>query len=1261
MKTFKTKQIIKEQNMFTNVHSPILQSKKRSATFSEVKHIKPNMLTKGKTKLFGKNDLYSADISTKLSKSKGILFNDGKHSISMIPLTTKSVQSTLSNDKIVFTNFNGVDDIIYSFEENGLKEDIVIKTKRDTYTYKFKLLLTNLVAVLVDDNEILFLDETTKKEVFKMPSLFMEDMSKTCSNAITLFLENDILTIDALSEWINSSARVFPVTIDPSIEVIEQKIISLTNYLQNGNVISPLNGKITVGRNSSANKNYAKFIFNRKTIKNNTDYLKASYVLSFSYDTATLSTTTLGFSFKTNNTVIESGIKFDTSKRYTLDITKYICDSSNSLLEIILELDEPSSSVYGTPINYPLDNVTIYTSDYIDLELRPKLRFEYLSLGEYSDTKTLSLPLSNKDNIDINIFDRKYLYKVSASIIKDGSLSVPINLINSGILRNSAPELYVIKDAYMGGFKTNLHQYLIKKTSQNNLVGSRDTFYIDGDNRSHSLYERWFYITTNGLKTYVDRDNVYLDNDNKLKTKVNTTIYEVKYEVVSDDGLQLISVFSLSDYKKQAKKSIKRTFKLQLLDVLYTLEMSSNGTLSVPHFTADGIAGSLCSRPQWYTNPSSCFDSITSYNDTWKKWDYVDPQTVSYIQASASGTSSSTVYNTHFYSLPVFKDENGYYVNLISRKVTVLYSGSGTHEFLNEAPKNKMYLRVTEENIFDDISLVHENSDLTGIISKIKSIKDYLKDLSDSRTNIEKAITNIDTQIEQTSKDASRFQVQIKLTDNTFGSDGDVVRNQANYSNDTIAVSRQLSLIPLYETRVSYCTQLLLTSMKIDEYSIALDNALEEKEYLTTLQKDNINDLIIDSKCNVLGFDYYGKLIMIQDSFENKIEIEYKEEKLVKVSSSKDKVVFHYDNINGLLDYLIDVKGRKLYFTYNNSLLSKISRHQQSSYQESLFFGYNSNNLITNIKDGNSYNTIITYNNNNLSGIKKIANFVFVSSNYISGSGNNLEHIFDYSFDYPLTPLKITLIDNKNSNETTYTFDNYGRVINEETSSYVTTSLYDNDKLLFTSSRNVALEKPVTETISGSETILYFSISPSNGTANFIKGETIDGKYVFSFKTGPSLSSSNYYVTLKCEIVNHKNTVSSSIRTITYVNPSNQMLVLPIYIPSDIQVINKVRITVTSNIEIPIYWVNEAVTSRSNWSMYDYDSYDRLIKVTSGKETTSYTNFFGDKPQKIVSTNLYDDISTDLLEYNEEGKIVFSKDSIGNVNETYYDGIGRVI
>ena len=135
-------------------------------------------------------------------------------------------------ERLVYSGVQGGSDYEYSVVGNGVKENIVVRERAEEYRYSFIIHPAN-VTFRPDDGgkRIAFIANGTGEEVFFIPTPFMTDGSGAVSTDVSYITEtaangNLILTIAADSGWMNAEDRIFPVVIDPQIQVSGASAVS---------------------------------------------------------------------------------------------------------------------------------------------------------------------------------------------------------------------------------------------------------------------------------------------------------------------------------------------------------------------------------------------------------------------------------------------------------------------------------------------------------------------------------------------------------------------------------------------------------------------------------------------------------------------------------------------------------------------------------------------------------------------------------------------------------------------------------------------------------------------------------------------------------------------------------------------------------------------------------------------------------------------------------------------------------------------------
>ena len=201
-----------------------------------------------------KMDNYSVSLSllNKTKKNNSSMKQEKKAKIEDLTVASKASQ------KVYYENILPDTNIEYIVNGSGVKENIVVKSAQSSYEYNFEIAVKDVTLSLAEDGCIYAKDATTGTTVFVMPKPFMLDANYEYSNKVSYSLSAKNkhkyeITISADSEWLNSSERSFPVTIDPAIKTKQSRSAISSVYVISG---SPNESRysdpmIMVGKDSS--------------------------------------------------------------------------------------------------------------------------------------------------------------------------------------------------------------------------------------------------------------------------------------------------------------------------------------------------------------------------------------------------------------------------------------------------------------------------------------------------------------------------------------------------------------------------------------------------------------------------------------------------------------------------------------------------------------------------------------------------------------------------------------------------------------------------------------------------------------------------------------------------------------------------------------------------------------------------------------------------------------------------------------------------
>lgn len=146
-------------------------------------------------------------------------------------------------DRLVFADVKDGTDYTYAVEGGGVKENIIVRKKAQTYRYAFRLVCENVIPVVDHDTQrIAFIADNSGEEIFFIPAPFMTDANGVVSTAVRYSIgkmqEGSVtLTVIADKEFMNAEERAFPVVIDPQIKLTGATAMETYNWNQ-GNLYS---------------------------------------------------------------------------------------------------------------------------------------------------------------------------------------------------------------------------------------------------------------------------------------------------------------------------------------------------------------------------------------------------------------------------------------------------------------------------------------------------------------------------------------------------------------------------------------------------------------------------------------------------------------------------------------------------------------------------------------------------------------------------------------------------------------------------------------------------------------------------------------------------------------------------------------------------------------------------------------------------------------------------------------------------------------
>ena len=899
--------------------------------------------------------------------------------------------------------------------------------------------------------------------------------------------------------------------------------------------------------------------------------------------------------------------------------------------------------------------------------------------------------IKNYGTLKNNIRTNNYNYEFIDTKINDNSLNMLLSHIY--LSTNSKNNSF-----YGNGWKLNLQQYL-KYDNYDSENGYRKITFFDEKNIEHEFYEKWSYINDDNQQVYVNKSKIFLDFDNKLKYCENDKIYEIKHEITNDEHLQLIrgsninnfnSLNDVSEFKYVivfADKKIievnlnKTTGEVEIPILLekidysekqipyseinlesmtsingneiinkgnesFDLEIDENGAyvnanyqiirltlIPIINFDNDDniyVNDDLSNLKEYISNIkeliSSCF---SSYNECLNYLEQINIQQKSidsnkeYISNVEKFQSAIKTYNNQLFVLKKESFETilkKIFLEQIETKQYFKYKvkdDKGNEKEICEKPK---FVEIKDNEMF-----VYSLDDET-----IKKIFDY----------------NCDGYFEAYNS-FIRFYELSNLTEIDKLQEAISDYSKTKNNNDITFSKNNLEKIIQQNTN-----QLKEVNENLKNYLFELSNYEERYNTLYQSQKQKINDFIIDANSKILGFDGYGKLISIQDKFENKINIEYgyneeNKDQILSIVIDNKHIKFNYDKVSKQLTSIVDYNGKKIKYFYddNNNLISIVKGKNKLSFTyENLFL----NKIITPLLE-----TLELIKNNNSLCINKyylnckpqknelyekcIDENTIIEGNEKVALNNSIEFVINDSE----TKIK-NLINDK---EVAYKFNELNQLIEIDDDEM---SYFNYSKAKVTLKCNIKKNENILRNIDSSTFITSETIINLN---DFVKGKI------------NNLSKDNY-IGLKIKTGNSKTFTFNLVvydqktKIIPDLNP-NQTYIIPFKInrkkPSILNITYKCEQAI-NNVFDSIELVN-----LYNVKEYYYDNDDNLTDEINGYNTIKYLNYENNLYHKKEETSIYGDKLITKYSYNSNNQITLIEDSKNNIVEYYYDKKGNCI
>lgn len=164
----------------------------------------------------------SSDIDVVLSADftqKGLTFEYNGVKVGLVPTEGDYSTYLISGNSVRYNNvYEGID-VQYTVDELGIHEYIILNRLVEKNIFSYKLEKNGNKVELIDNTLYVYDGRDKSDYAYTISAPVMTDAAGVSSDAITMTLKGDMITITADSEWLTAAERAYPVYIDPDITI----------------------------------------------------------------------------------------------------------------------------------------------------------------------------------------------------------------------------------------------------------------------------------------------------------------------------------------------------------------------------------------------------------------------------------------------------------------------------------------------------------------------------------------------------------------------------------------------------------------------------------------------------------------------------------------------------------------------------------------------------------------------------------------------------------------------------------------------------------------------------------------------------------------------------------------------------------------------------------------------------------------------------------------------------------------------------------
>ena len=1097
-----------------------------------------------------------------------------------------------SSSKAVYENIEKNTDIEYVLNATGVKENIVIKELSSDYRYSFALKTEGLKLRLSQDNESLELYsenicEDGKIETlveFVIPSPYMYDAKGVSSDEVYYELDPKAdgcytFTVVASEEWINNENRVLPIVIDPQIITESFDLISSQAYQRN--VYDSSSSGVNFGDWNATASDYIK-IFRGDSYEFKTDLLikkSKMNLLESSIGSVKLFLTPVSSNL---GWICANGMinfcNLNDDGKVEIDITSQF---KSSMGDFIVKLEAYDNNILNQ----------FYKETYV-----PFLEIEYLVNENLIPTKK-TLSLAGVANGELNLATGELVTSFCDVPAENSVMGLGVYHVNK-----RSTDDFCLGD----NFRLNLNEKLEKHSD-------RDYVYTDAKGNKHGFRDYYYFIDSNGDKTYVDnKEEITVDANGELTfTDSDNNPHKIFCEFKSTTEIEAITIlegFKNNQYFEQRTEDSK---KVETSFEEYKNALESFVRLNV---TTGEIIDKL-------SNHELNIKNVENFKSNMSNEEILLPLNDAISYRSLFINKSMLEYQKNSYDLE-------------ERSIALQLSSI--------ANKNGL---CDEEMIYLDHQKTAFDNQISGIQHQITYYAALVEE--GNLEQFEKTYYNaMSSNAGLQGTDAARQKGYLSVKQNEM-----TLQHGERLTQEKILVDQEENLTNIRNNSIK---QLELYGQQMDKLIANKDNYLKQFENIFVefiSLKNQIEQIDRQQAVNFLkaegiikGFNKFGELCVVFDRHENYAVIEYEKyyDGLVEKSrisrlydNNEKQVVFKYNSSN-LLSMITDIYGLKTRFKYEDGKPKEVIFYDGKK----VILSFDENDCIECVENTKTcLHSVITYDDFAPISIKTYADSI-AEDKLLSQIG------IDYELGSDSIISSVVLLNSKEQKREKYQFNGYGKLyqyLTEVDGVVVDAKLYEHTPYWVGDQKQT---NPKYTVYHADKAYLYKDSLDTYAFMDKYNESTIINQFNKAERKVISARPIGSY------LVGGVETINNVTSTIEYIYDDNQKLI--------------------EEIVTDTYLANPDKQIISH-KVYTYNTFDEIIKMESFVEGEIYTNgktieetVYDDKGNVIKSFS-YNSLDPSSKFYTEnkvddKGKVIAEMDSTGeNATEYIYDDKNNVI